>query len=287
MGDYIVQQDDLNMKDYIGEYLKRSFPGHRSTITIPKYIDIFFTFTEFGKYLHQYFTRFTDIEYMLGLDNTSVFNKIKAKFQEKNISCLAAANELFSLVTKFLNPNDKKSLAKMTFGFGTSGNYAKMLKMAQEENTHASNDELKEIVDSQIKFMVEFSKKILEMEFKLTTTTGQMEKLGLQTTYNKNSIEDLIGYKKLQVLLNETEQEAQAATAPHAYAGEDEHELEDQDAHLGGSRRHTRHRRHRHSLRSRKLIKRSKKGKKIMKQPTKNRRVNIRKQKNKKTKSRK
>lgn len=275
------------MEDYIDEYLKRSFHEHESQIPIPKYIDFFFTFTEFGRYLHQYFRRFTRIEYILGLDPISLSYIIKKKISRKNISCLAAANKLSDLVNNFLDPHKNSSWTKKTFGYGTSVNYAKMLKMAKEENPSLSEDQIKE----QIKFMVEFSKKILEMEKELTQSVNGMDYNGLRNTYNADSIEGLIGYTKLNQLLNETTPQAQAATAPDEDASEaHEGAHEDVDRPLlqrGGSRRHTRRRRHRHSLRSRKLIKRPKKGKKIMKQPTKNRRVNIRKQNNKKTKSRK
>ena len=272
MDEYVPQHDvvdSLKMEDYIDEYLKRFFFEHEPhipipkyiDIPIPKYIDIFFTFTEFGRYLHQYFRRFTRIEYILGLDPISLSYIIKKKFQKQNLSCLAAAGVLVGFVNKFSNLDERTSFAKTIFGYGTSEKYNKMLKMAKEETPSFSEDQIKE----QIKFMVEFSKKILEMEKELTQSVNDMDYNGLQDTYKTGSIEGLIGYTKLKKLLDEG--------APLLQRG--------------GSRRHTRRRRHRHSLRSRKLIKRSKKGKKIMKQPTKNRRVNIRKQKNKKTKSRK
>ena len=134
MGDYIVQQDDLNMKYYIGEYLKKFFPELRSSIQlpIPKYIDIFFIFIEFNKYLARYFERRSKIDYTLDLDRISVSYRIKKKFQKQNLSCLAAAGVLVGFVNKFSNPDERTSFAKTIFGIGTSEKYNKMLKMRKE-----------------------------------------------------------------------------------------------------------------------------------------------------------
>ena len=107
MDGYVVQndvEDSLKMKDYIGEYLKKFFPERRPTIQhpIPKYIDIFFIFIEFNKYLARYFERRSKIDYTLGLDRISVSYRIKKKFvsfffDEFPQSCFPPTFKLFCL----------------------------------------------------------------------------------------------------------------------------------------------------------------------------------------------
>ena len=255
------------VRNEVHNYLKaRLVPHNFNTDNTPPppisdYLDIFFTFIEFGKYLYEYFKRLNDLESMLTFKRP--IDEFLEKFKQKNVKCLEFAKNLNNLVGKFENHTSNKSLFKSALGIGTSAIYDKMVR-----NSNVEQAECAYVV------MQKFAASIVNMESKLSEQLNSSNIDNIKNKYIKASLEAEIGYTKLKNLLDDTKQPAGTEPTTEQLAE-------------GGSIRHTRRRRHRRSIRSRKLINRSKKGKKIMKQHTKNRRINIRKQKNKKTKSRK
>jgi hypothetical protein len=297
-----------NMKKYIDEYLKIHLTqGHISKLQIPKYLENFFIYIEFNKYLIQYLERFSRISYILSHSFTNASasitasNTINDELRNLNDTCYNHANELKNKVSKFSNPDEKKTWRKDFFGYGTSGTYAKMVESAKKEEPPVSGDVLK----NQIVFMISFCEMIYNFEKMLKETVEYTENFStklFELFTKKNSINGVIGYKKLNELLYSVKNSASDPLLQQILQNLQDGKQKTDEINLpllqeenttvveacsGGSRRQTHRRRHYHSMRSRKLIKRSKKGKKIMKQYTKNRRVNIRKQNKRKNKSRK
>jgi hypothetical protein len=249
-------------------------------------VDDFFIKIEFNKYLMNFYDRKNKIEDMIRIAKSNYSQGITisrifvSRLNERNANCLklaesverfaeeeynkfeALSNTLDSDKTNKYTTPSVKSYFKGFLGIGTKSNYEKMTSS---------------IPRCLYILMDKFAKAILLYEqTNMDSPSPDPDKVDLQYM---NEQFDKVLIKRLEEILTNVYQELESSS--EVVDVEEGVEVLDVE---GGSRKHTRRQRSKHSEKS---AKRSKKGKKIMKSYTRKRHIYVRKQNKRKNRSRK